>query len=98
MITFKTFLKEFHLAEGKMKRSDPYISGDSETPTYKVPAPIKKLSPLEKRLTDMASRANVTLKAVEKLWNFYDRGVDASLPNRYGIITNKVKKSLGLSV
>lgn len=97
MITFKTFLKEFHLAEGKMKRSDPYISGDSETPTYKLATPIKKFSPLEKRWIDLASRAHVKMQDVEKLWNFYDRGVDASLPNRYGIITNKVKKSLGLS-
>jgi len=94
-------MKVKDLTEGAMKRSDPYISGEKDPawhprhPPLKA-APTKEVSAHEKKLIDLASRANVKLDKVKELWAHAKSTVDPKLPNRWAVVMAKVKRDLKL--
>lgn len=93
-----------------MKRSDPYISGEKYSSTPAKPAqpaqpkqPVqptqpsgKKLTPHEKRLSQLSDAAKVKPDVVAKIWDEEREKVDKNNSQRWAIVTNNVKKRLGL--
>lgn len=84
-------MKLQELTEGKMKRSDPYISGDLDGPR---PKPSEKT--YDKKIINLANKANVTPEKVEQLWLDTKNSLDMKMPNAYGILTARVQRALGL--
>lgn len=80
-----------HIFEGYMKRSDPVISGETDTP----PRLVKK-TPFQARLANLASAAGVTEDKVRDLWVHHSGQVDKTNMNTFAIIWSRVKKDLGV--
>lgn len=86
------FDNEREMYEGLMKRSDPYISGERNIPTVK-----KQVTAHTKRLQALGDKANKPLAYVRELWRREVDKVDASHPNRFGIVMLNLKRQLGIA-
>lgn len=87
------------LSEGALKRSDPFISGDSNISPSQSPAPkeqVAKRTPFQARLYSIATTAGVTEDKVRDLWIKHSGQIDQNNANRWAIITKRVKDELGL--
>ena len=87
-------MKLIDLFEGKMKRSDPFISGERD-PKHATPSSTKHTSH-EKKLMALAAKAGVSVHDARKAWDDAKDQVDPKLENRWMIVMRKAKENLGL--
>lgn len=101
-------MKLLELVEGLMKRSDPYISGARSGPRPPVQAakPTQPTKPVQatqaktshrSRMTELAKKAKIDPAEVDKIWSEEKDKVDSKNSQRWAIVTNNVKKRLGLT-
>lgn len=82
------------MAEGMMKRADPWISGERSGERPK-PAP-KKASAREAAIKNLAAKAGVKVDMVERVYRDVQRELDMNHPNAHSILMSRVKRVLGL--
>lgn len=93
-------MKVLEILEGMMKRSDPYISGEksgkpianTET-TKKTSTPVKKG---DSKIETFAKKAKMSPESVKQIWDDEKSRVDNNHPNKWAIVTNNVKKRIGI--
>lgn len=84
------------LCEGMMKRSDPYISGDSDVPASRTRERTPTKTTFQKRMETLANRANVSVDQATAAWRQATSEVDDRLENRWALVNKLVKQKLGL--
>lgn len=87
-------MKLLDITEGKMKRSDPYISGEIDGPRPQKVEP--KKSNHDTKIVNLAKKANVSPEKVEQIWADTKKNLDMSMPNAYGVLMARVQRTLGL--